>query len=947
MQAADIVKRLADSDADVRRAALVTLSNFSPAALSQYASDVLKRLEDSDVDVRWAAFEVLYAARHDVDVMRAAAEALDVALYEVWRALNAVGTARGVNDPRSLMHLARMEQQRRRPTQQRPQQRQQQQRTAPDPPPAYPGMPLTQPLGARSWMPPSSIPALAAALKSGSPLGKRAAAAAAGRASAVKLRVVTEGSVSDYDEATAEGAARAHDFKARAGRLFTPPYPPEATTLEVSAGSVIIVATTDVGADDAAAKAAEANASLGGTSAAASVALGIDVRNVPAAEVAVDLWTALSYLEYPVEQKLWCYVKKEPEDADPVEVTDVSSLIDGTAVVLGYSTDPVGMLRERNRHVNHYKAMADTEGSQNLPQLSSFAASKRTSVELVGQRGRHVSFDSAPSFVSIPGRGSSPEPPSTSHSSSPTGQQMPTDASEDDASEDESGDQSDSLERLKDAELPPSAGAAPEQSYSGSRSSSVAQRIWKERSALGGRFKMPLSKTKERRGGQGMVFRMYDTEDGEEVAVKVPRNDDRATHDETRREADLWAELAAHEHVANILYVGNQDGVPLLVLPWATGFNLKEYVEHKQRPLPDGGEAALATPDKSCVCEPIDWALQITFGLQYLHNVCVIHGDVKPSNKLVYHDCRSPTGVVIKICDLGLSLRCVRNSDGVLLQNEPRGSFGTPGMRAPEQLAREQKLTDRCDVWGWAVCLLLCLHGSLPASSGLARETGIRTAEEWRKACMDSVRAACGDADEPKLGVCVAAGMTDDDSGGRAHRELLQLVGRCLELGPLSRPSIQDCAKTLQRCYKELCGHEYYRDMPASCELTRKDRADRQLKILQQMVDVPSQDHEAIAAKKNELEIIEWLDGQVGAVEKRNLRDAASLAPEAQPTARAALPADQPATVQSAVTRPALALPFTCMYSTSASVARPSKRQCDHSTSRPHSDGKRARFKGT
>ena len=110
----------------------------------------------------------------------------------------------------------------------------------------------------------------------------------------------------------------------------------------------------------------------------------------------------------PVEQKLWCYVKKEPEGADPVEVTvtpailssfaqlkqtlqqhprlaallrknypagdwelfdernvkiartDVSSLIDGTAVVLGYSTDPVGMLRVRNRHVTHYKAMTDT-----------------------------------------------------------------------------------------------------------------------------------------------------------------------------------------------------------------------------------------------------------------------------------------------------------------------------------------------------------------------------------------------------------------------------------------------------------------------------------------------------------------------------------------------------------------------------------------------------------
>jgi len=139
------------------------------------------------------------------------------------------------------------------------------------------------------------------------------------------------------------------------------------------------------------------------------------------------------------------------------------------------------------------------------------------------------------------------------------------------------------------------------------------------------------------KGGLADVY--VGTYNGTRVAVKVFRiSKGRDAHAEAsnkrriRREMEVWAALK-HPNICELLgYSTGLDYYPALILEWCKHGNSIEYL------------------DKSdlCVQARVRLAQNVCEGVQYLHQLKVIHGDIKPNNVLV-----DENGVA-KLCDFGL-----------------------------------------------------------------------------------------------------------------------------------------------------------------------------------------------------------------------------------------------------------------------------------------------------
>jgi serine/threonine protein kinase len=95
-------------------------------------------------------------------------------------------------------------------------------------------------------------------------------------------------------------------------------------------------------------------------------------------------------------------------------------------------------------------------------------------------------------------------------------------------------------------------------------------------------------------------------------------------------ELTLWSTLYDHPNVAMLVDVGREFGVPVLITPFADCGNLEDYILSQQSDEMDCGGGV------AWVQGPLSWMLQLSYGLQFLHDQRVIHGDVKPRNLLVY-----------------------------------------------------------------------------------------------------------------------------------------------------------------------------------------------------------------------------------------------------------------------------------------------------------------------
>jgi len=202
------------------------------------------------------------------------------------------------------------------------------------------------------------------------------------------------------------------------------------------------------------------------------------------------------------------------------------------------------------------------------------------------------------------------------------------------------------------------------------------------------------------RGGAGVVYRARDPRLGRPVAIKVLRRlRDPRQLERFQREVRALARVR-HPNVVSVHSAGEQDGVPYLVMDLVEGESLQRYLDGHG---PPGLRDAVRV------------AARLARALAYVHELGLLHRDVKPANVLLAReDSREPGAPRIGeplLTDFGLA----REGPGSGSLTAAGSYLGTPGYWAPEQAeGRHAEVGPPADVYGLGATLYALLTGGPP-----------------------------------------------------------------------------------------------------------------------------------------------------------------------------------------------------------------------------------------
>jgi len=196
------------------------------------------------------------------------------------------------------------------------------------------------------------------------------------------------------------------------------------------------------------------------------------------------------------------------------------------------------------------------------------------------------------------------------------------------------------------------------------------------------------------KGGMGSIYEAIDQTTGEVVAIKIPLmrfESDPAFYFRFEREEEVGASLR-HPSILRIIPVAEKCR-PYIVMERLEGELLSDLLRRK-RPMP--------------IPEAIQITLRIADALEYMHQMHVIHRDLKPNNIMM---CRDGS---IRVMDLGLA-----KSDDRRQITVPRlsGALGTPDFMAPEQV-EGTSAGGQTDLYSLGAMLYLMVTGCMPFSGG-------------------------------------------------------------------------------------------------------------------------------------------------------------------------------------------------------------------------------------
>lgn len=190
------------------------------------------------------------------------------------------------------------------------------------------------------------------------------------------------------------------------------------------------------------------------------------------------------------------------------------------------------------------------------------------------------------------------------------------------------------------------------------------------------------------RGGMGQVYKAIDPTIGRMVAIKKVTSvfsDDPLLLKRFYREAHSTGKLQ-HPNIVTVYDLGDQDGVPYLVMEYLEGDSLEKVIRER-RPF--------------SLAEKLNIIMQVCEGLGYAHQRQIIHRDVKPGNVVVLND----GGV--KIVDFGIAQlgneRFTRTGQVI----------GSLYYMSPEQI-QGLDIDARSDIYSTGVLLFEFLAGVLP-----------------------------------------------------------------------------------------------------------------------------------------------------------------------------------------------------------------------------------------
>jgi len=191
------------------------------------------------------------------------------------------------------------------------------------------------------------------------------------------------------------------------------------------------------------------------------------------------------------------------------------------------------------------------------------------------------------------------------------------------------------------------------------------------------------------KGGMGRVYKVFDTEIQEKVALKLLNQEiagDEKTIERFRNELKT-ARKISHKNVCRMYHLSKFEDAQYITMEYVSGEDLKSMI-HMMGQLSSGQALTIAKQ----VCE----------GLGEAHRLGVVHRDLKPQNIMIDRDGNA------RIMDFGIarSLKARGITDaGVII--------GTPEYMSPEQV--DGRETDqRSDIYSLGVILYEMVTGRLP-----------------------------------------------------------------------------------------------------------------------------------------------------------------------------------------------------------------------------------------
>ena len=226
-----------------------------------------------------------------------------------------------------------------------------------------------------------------------------------------------------------------------------------------------------------------------------------------------------------------------------------------------------------------------------------------------------------------------------------------------------------------------------------------------EGSLLSGRYEilLPLGK-----GGMGSVYKAHDRELDEVVAVKVLRTDTARNPDLARRfRAEIkLARKIRHRNVCAIHEYGQEGHLSYIVMEYVAGIDLRRILR-QQGPL--GFE------------EAFDAAEQMAIGLHAIHEMGIIHRDLKTPNIM-----RDERGL-IRLMDFGIAKQL---GTGPGSETTATGQIvGTPEYMSPEQV-RAERLDARSDLYALGIVIFEVFTGDVPFRGDTPLATLLKQVQE-------------------------------------------------------------------------------------------------------------------------------------------------------------------------------------------------------------------------
>jgi serine/threonine protein kinase len=196
------------------------------------------------------------------------------------------------------------------------------------------------------------------------------------------------------------------------------------------------------------------------------------------------------------------------------------------------------------------------------------------------------------------------------------------------------------------------------------------------------------------RGGMGMVYKAHDRMLEEDVAIKVLRAELANTPEMAQRfrhEIKL-ARKVSHRNACRYHEYGEDQGMRYISMEFVEGMDLRQLAKEQ------GGLIAID--------QAFDIAIQAADGLQAIHEVGLVHRDLKTSN--IMRDGRG----VVRLMDFGIAKPAAGDRTGGGLTTTGQ-IMGTPEYMSPEQCIGE-RIDHRSDIYSLGIMIYEMFTGQVP-----------------------------------------------------------------------------------------------------------------------------------------------------------------------------------------------------------------------------------------